>query len=372
MGRGRQIIRIAAFATVALLASCARYDDAYFVHSVWRPADGAVANANVYFVTDRNKNPYMPYGFDYGGGETTSCGMLHAAIPPARLPGGPSLFAQETGREAMACGTHNDAVAQAVAAAARAKNCNSVLVYVHGFNTGFETAVLRAAQLGSDTQWRCAVLAFSWSSTGKRLQYDADVQNSARAEPLFAGLLRALAAQGLRTNIVAHSMGAKLALGALAQANGVAVDEAVFAAPDIGMQDFTAALPAAARHLHRLTIYASSEDAALSLSRRINRGAARVGRAPDANYGDANIDVIDASDAPAGVMGHEYYGLSYETLADMALTLAGVRATERLNPRGATPPTLIRDKTYRLNVAPGRTVDVLTRALRWLISLFAG
>jgi esterase/lipase superfamily enzyme len=125
-------------------------------------------------------------------------------------------------------------------------------------------------------------------------------------------------------------------------------------------------------HIGRLTIYASDDDAALALSRRFNRGASRIGREPVATYGNANVDVIDASDAHADASGHEYYGLSYEVLADMSLVLAGVPAPDRLNPRDARPPTLLRDTTYRLNVTADRRPDVFTRALRWFISLFAG
>jgi len=372
MGWGRQIKRLAAFALTAFLAGCASYDDPYFVHSVWRPSDAAATAADVYFVTDRVKNPQHPQGFEYRRGDTTSCGVVHASIPPARLPNGAEVFAHETGRDAISCGARDISIARAVAASAHAKHCADVLIFIHGFDTGFESAVLRAGQLGSDTQWRCAVLAFSWSSAGKRIRYDADVRNAELAEPLLADLLNALKVQGLRVDIVTHSMGARVALGAVTQTDGVAAGEVIFAAPDIGVEDFTAALPGTMEHIGRLTIYASDDDAALALSRRFNRGVSRVGRDPSANYGNANVDVIDASDAHADASGHEYYGLSYEVLADMSLVLAGVPAPDRLNPRDAAQPTLVRDTTYRLNVAADRKPDIFTRTLRWLISLFAG
>lgn len=372
MGWGRQIKWLAAFALTAFLAGCASYDDPYFVHSVWRPADAAAANTDVFFVTDRAKNPQHPQGFEYRRGDTVSCGVVHATIPPARLPNGAEIFAHETGREAMSCGAREISIARAVAASAHAKNCGDVLIFIHGFDTGFESAVLRAGQLGSDTRWRCAVLAFSWSSAGKRIRYDADVRNNELAVPLLAGLLDALKAQGVRVDIVTHSMGARLALGAVTQSDGVVAGEVIFAAPDIGVEHFTATLPRAMEHIGRLTIYASDDDAALALSRRFNRGMSRVGREPGANYGNANVDVIDASDAHADASGHEYYGLSYEVLADMSLVLAGVPAPDRTEPRGATPPTLVGDGTYRLNITENRKPDPLTRALRWFISLFAG
>lgn len=357
---------------MASLAGCASYDDPYFVHSVWRPADPAAVSTNVFFVTDRAANPQHPQGFEYRRGDTPSCGVVHASIPPARLPNGAEIFAHETGRDAISCGAQEISIARAVAASAHAKHCGDVLIFIHGFDTGFESAVLRAGQLGSDTQWRCAVLAFSWSSAGKRIRYDADVRNTELAEPLLAGLLNALKVQGLRVNIATHSMGGRVALGAINQADGLVAGEVIFAAPDIGVDDFVATLPTTMQHIGRLTLYASDDDAALALSRRFNRGVARIGREPGAIYGNANIDVIDASDAHADASGHEYYGLSYEVLADMSLVLAGVPAPDRLNPRDAAQPTLVRDTAYRLNVTAERRPDIFTRALRWFISLFAG
>ena len=324
-----------------MLCGCATYDDPYFVHSVWRQTDAEATRADVYFVTDRKKNPYIPDGFGYARDGMPSCGLVHVTIPPARMPTGPALFARETGRETLACGEEKGDIANTIAASARAGNCRGVLIFVHGFDTGFETAVLRAAQLGSDTQWRCPVLAFSWSSTGQRTQYDLDRHNTEAAEPLFAELLQALAARGLKPNIVAHSLGARLALRTLAQNEKTAANEVVLAAPDIGADGFAALYKSAAPRLHRLTLYASSEDSALALSRRIN-GAARVGREPDAVYGGANIDVIDASAAFGGMTGHEYYGLSTDTLADMSLVLADIPEEKRLLPRAGAAPTCCR------------------------------
>src|SRR3569623_2944668 len=127
MGWGRQIKRLAAFALTAFVAGCASYDDPYFVHSVWRSSDAAATAADVYFVTDRLKNPHHPQGFEYRRGDTTSCGVVHASIPPARLPNGAEIFAHETGRAAITCGARELSIARADAASALAKHCADVL-----------------------------------------------------------------------------------------------------------------------------------------------------------------------------------------------------------------------------------------------------
>lgn len=356
---------------MAMLCGCASYNDPYYVHSVWRPADASDSRADVFFVTDRTPNPYwLPDRFDRTRGPT-SCGMMQVDVPPAKRPAGEARFARETGRTSIACGEDLDGFAARVAEAAHARQCNSVLIYVHGFNTGFETSILRAAQLGNDTQWACVIAAFSWNSAGRRDRYEADRAAAIVAEPLFANILRALHARGLSANIIAHSMGTGLVLGAIA--HGADADEIIFAAPDIGTDRFPATVAGAWPHFRRLTVYVSNGDVALAVSPRFNRGAARLGRAPGDVHDLPSVDVIDATDAPADLLGHGYYGLSYEVLADMRLALAGETAEQRLLPYKSQPPTLDRgeDGTYRLAVSWIRTPDVITRFLRWLAGAIA-
>ena len=364
----------------AALSGCATYDDPYYVHSVWGPASATNAAWDVFYLTDRNIDRNMPGGFGYEPGQGISCGVLHASVPPARMPGDAGKFATESGRDSLACGAAGAEIANAIVKQAHAKNCRSVLIYVHGFDTGFETAVLRAAQIAGDTQWPCVTAAFSWSSSGKRDTYEEDNARVDAAIPAFANFLNALANAGLRTNIVAHSIGAKLVLKSLGTngSGGLLADQVVFAAPDIGVAaehgEFAEMNRAAAPHYRRLTIYASDEDVALAISRRLNHGVPRLGRDPKALRG-TGADVIDASDAPGEFWGHNYFDFSYELLSDMSLALAGVPVQARLQPRMGAAPTLLPGDdgfSYRLNVSSSRAPDIFTRVLRWLVSAIAG
>jgi esterase/lipase superfamily enzyme len=364
---------VALFAGVAMLCGCTTYNNPYYVHSVWRPADASDKQADVFYLTDRKPNPYwLPDKFDRAPGGA-SCGVMRVEVPPARLPAGEARFARETERNAITCGKALSGFAASIAQTAHARGCGRVLVYVHGFNTGFETSVLRAAQLGSDTQWNCAVAAFSWNSMGDRTRYAEDRARAAAAEPLFAEFLRALENAHLRTSIIAHSMGTQLVLKALAS-GGAGADQVIFAAPDIGLEDFAKLAQAAAPRFRHLTIYVSAEDIALAVSPRLNNGITRLGHGVN-GIGDArNTDVIDASDAPSDLAGHGYFGLSYEMQADMMLALAGETAERRLQAHGSQPPTLERagDGTYRLAVTWMRRPGAITRFLRWLAASIAG
>jgi esterase/lipase superfamily enzyme len=361
----------------ALLFGCAAsYDDPYFVHSVYRPADASDVQRPVYFVTDRRAEAPVPPGFGFKRSVVASCGLAQVNIPRARLRTiDPAVFATEniSAREKLTCGGDQSDIAAQIADAARKANCNRVLVFVHGFDTGFETSVLRAGQLAIDTQWNCVVANFSWSSSGDRLKYAEDSARAKAAEPLFGDFLRALAAKGLTPEIVAHSMGTKLVLETLGQP-GAHADQVVFASPDIGIGDdndeFSALAQRATPNFNRLTVYASRQDAVLAISQDLNNGAARLGHTPSVTA-PAKVNIIDASDVPGDYTGHNYYGLAYEIVADIALTLNDVPEEARLQTRSGAEPTLLPGEDggpNRLNVAEDRRPDIFRRFLRWVAS----
>ncbi|MBI3677903.1 MAG: alpha/beta fold hydrolase [Proteobacteria bacterium] len=387
-------MRFAAIALVLLLAACASYDNPYFVHSVWRNAQASSADVNIFYLTDRAADKNAPGGFGYVRGSDASCGTLDALVPAARLPAGDAEFAKTVARKGLSCSngkTSLGALADAITQAAAP--CRSVLIFVHGYYTGFETAALRTAQLKHDAQFGCAAVAFSWSSTGtiSGATYEQDLQVSEQAEPLLSDLVRDLAARGLRIHIVAHSMGTRLvlkSLAALVHRNGMlrenTIGEVLLFAGDISADpqddEFLRLADIVRPQAQRMTIYAASDDAALAVARTLHGGARRLGREPqgDLRYraaGPHAIDVIDASGAPGDLVGHDYYGLSFEVVSDMALTLAGVSTADRAAGNAGRKPTLVCEKNcdgdpvYALNVSANRRPNILWRIVRWLAPL---
>jgi esterase/lipase superfamily enzyme len=288
------------------------------------------------------------------------------------------------------------AIANMITTAATQKNCRAVLIFVHGFNTLFDGAALRAAQLADDTQFPCVAAMFSWSSEGEVNRYAADIEHSAYAVPALEAFLRALAKSGLRVEIVAHSIGTRLTLSALASLAvhddpppGSFIDQLVLAAADVGADpvnnDFVHLVADARPFAHRITVYASSGDAVLAVSAVAHGNVARAGRRPNADRalssaGEHAVDVIDATEAPAELLGHSYFGLSYEAVSDIALTLQDAPVTARLAQSGAWPATLVcrwhdgepcdpARPRYVLNVSDARRPDWITRLLRKLIPI---
>jgi esterase/lipase superfamily enzyme len=276
------------------------------------------------------------------------------------------------------------AFARAIAADAKSRGCDRVLVIVHGFNLTFRNAMLHGAQIATDTQWPCATLLLNWSSEGLFNRYAADIERSGYAVPNLIGLLRAMKVAGLTVNVIGHSMGARMALGAagaLCEERRDVVDQMILAAADVSVErdndDFGHLLKRAGRCVHRTTVYASDNDLALITSESAHGGVPRAGRVPLANLqygtGYGAVDVVDASLAPGAEAGHNYFVHSFEMLRDMMWVLAGTPAAQRAAADGTLTCSDWEGSScaggggrYVLAVAPERQPDWKTRMLRRL------
>ncbi|MBV8977383.1 MAG: alpha/beta hydrolase [Alphaproteobacteria bacterium] len=384
---------------LALLVSGCVGDKAELVHSVWRPADGAAVERTVWYATDRAADKDWPGGFGKHWSDALSCGRTVAVLPAMSLVGEDisTGHLKPAAQAPLAC-ADLDAFAARLAGEAHAKNCNEVLIYVHGFNTLFDGAVLRAGQLANDAQMPCPALAFSWSSEGEVGRYIADIEHSAYAVPEFEALLRGLAKSGMHVDILGHSMGARIALSALASMARHRepppddfVGELILAAADVGADpvndDFAHLLGDARPFVHRITVYASSGDAVLAVSAVAHGDVARAGHRPLGDRAlaaagpDHAVDIVDATDAPAELLGHSYFGLSYEAVSDIALVLHGATVAQRLSKIDGWPVTLVcrpvegesgcdpRLPHYVLYVDPARRPDFFVRLVRRLVPL---
>ena len=185
-----------------------------------------------------------------------------------------------------------------------------IFVFVHGYNSSFEAAVERAGQIAADLHMDGAPIVYSWPSQGSVAGYLLDAKAIAQPQLTqdFASFLTDIARRtgARRVHLVAHSMGNRLLVSALdklaASGNAPKFSEIVFAAPDVGQRDFTAALPRIRKLGNRLTLYASKRDRALLVSQRVN-GEVRAG---DANrlVVRPGLQTIDTTSASGGLLGH--------------------------------------------------------------------
>ena len=344
------------------------------IRSVWGPGR-ALPPHPVFFATDRR--PDGAGGFSQSWGGMPHCGRATVRIANAVSPAAPDPALDAIpceGPAAMA------AFAGEIAAFSRSRNCDRVLIVIHGFNLTFRTSLLHGAQIGMDTQWRCATLLLNWSSEGMFNRYAADIERSSYAVPLLIDLVRALNAAGMKPDLLGHSMGARIALTALASlcpAPAPLVTELILVAPDVSADpkndDFGQMLSRNVRCARRATVYASDNDLALMASASLHGGVPRAGQTPLENlrYAGDRIDLVDATLGPGDPSGHAYFVFAYEALTDLMWVLDGASLAKRAGPDGTLICTDWNGSTcasgggrYSLRVTPERQPSLGRRMLR--------
>jgi len=191
-----------------------------------------------------------------------------------------------------------------------------VLIYVHGFNQTFETAVLDAARLSDGIRFRGDTMAFSWPSKANLLDYGYDRDSAMWSRDALEKVLDGLMASPTvgRLHIVAHSIGTMLTLEALRQLYAHQGDMAadrlgavVFAAPDIDLDVFASSVEQIGPIARKITVLTATNDRALALSRWMAGGMTRVGAAHKAQLEQMGLHVIDASHEGWGVINHDLF-----------------------------------------------------------------
>jgi len=198
-------------------------------------------------------------------------------------------------------------------------------VFVHGFNVTFEDAARRTAQLAYDLKFQGAPIFYSWPSQGGLFQYAVDETNVVWTVPHLREFLKEIAAQSGAQSIhlIAHSMGNRALTSALRELSlemqGVPplFHEVVLTAPDIDAEIFRRDIaPAIVSTAKRVTLYASSNDEALVLSKQVH-GYPRAGDTGDGLVVIPGIDTIDVSAVDTSLLGHNYYGDNATVISDM-------------------------------------------------------
>ncbi|HEY3642931.1 MAG TPA: alpha/beta hydrolase [Xanthobacteraceae bacterium] len=211
-----------------------------------------------------------------------------------------------------------------------------VLIYVHGFNQTFETAVLDAARLSDGIRFHGATMAFCWPSKAKLLDYgydrDSAMWSRDALEKVLDGLMTSPTVGHL--HIVAHSIGTMLTMESLRQLYAHQADAAadrlgavVFAAPDIDMDVFASSVEHIGPVARKITVLTATNDRALALSRWMAGGMTRVGAAQKAQLEQLGLHVIDASQEGWGLVNHDLF------LSDGRIRQVIRRAVD--NPTGA-------------------------------------
>ncbi|MDX2309141.1 MAG: alpha/beta hydrolase [Hyphomicrobium sp.] len=217
------------------------------------------------------------------------------------------------------------------------------IVFVHGFNTTFDNAVYRTAQIAYDLKFDGAPFLYSWPSGGGVASYTYDRESAGQAEPYLRDFLDLVVKEsGAKTvSVIAHSMGNQPTLQVLkdiraSQPTGVVISEIILAAPDVDRDNFENIARDIQGLAKGVTLYAARNDYALDVSRRFHGGIPRAGDAPDGQPlvlpGIDTIDVTAVSTDSLGI-NHSGYAENNTLLNDIQLLIqTGERPPEKRVP----------------------------------------
>jgi esterase/lipase superfamily enzyme len=224
------------------------------------------------------------------------------------------------------------------------------LVFVHGYNTSFDHALYRTAQIAYDLKFDGAAFLYSWPSGGAVGSYTYDRESAQASVPYLQQFLKLVTeSTGAKSvSIIAHSMGNQPLLEALREMrhsapHGVAISEVILAAPDVDADNFANLTESIEKIAKGVTLYAAANDRALIISRnfwRKPRAGDVTAAGPLILPGIQTIDVTAAS-TDTLAMNHSGYAENNDLLQDIGkLILDGLRPPEDRLPvlkRVATP-----------------------------------
>ncbi len=240
-----------------------------------------------------------------------------------------------------------------------------VLLYVHGYRETFFSSSRDTAQIARLANFTGPAIQYSWPSQGQLLKYPVDETNMYWDERNFRKFLMRLAQLETTKEIilVSHSLGARLVLPSVEyvdrnvpNGDSSVMSNIILVSPDVDTQDFERDIAEEilsdrrVRNDRRITVYASINDRALSLSDDIH-GYPRLGyprcfdpfeaadlkarNLPERCYAahpkyaqtvdKAALTIVDTTAISRGRTGHSNYLLSAPVCRDFAAVVNGER-----------------------------------------------
>jgi esterase/lipase superfamily enzyme/tetratricopeptide (TPR) repeat protein len=228
---------------------------------------------------------------------------------------------------------------------------DQAVVFVHGYNTSFDNALYRTAQIAYDLDFDGATFLYSWPSGGAVASYTYDRESAQASEPYLREFLEMVVKEtGAKSvSIIAHSMGNQPVMDVLRDMRssapaGVEISQVILAAPDVDADSFSNLAKAVKGLAKNVTLYVASNDRALIVSRNF-WGSYRAGDVPPAGPlilpGIDTIDVTAAS-TDTFAINHSGYASNNKLLEDIGeLLKTGLRPPEMriLKPGKISGPT---------------------------------
>jgi Alpha/beta hydrolase of unknown function (DUF900)/Caspase domain len=174
----------------------------------------------VFYATDRNRisesTPIEVFGVDRAA---LSFGFCYVSIPRGHVMGeleSPSIYRFEFHEDPeehvvllQTIATSKDDFFKTLATKIHSSSGGNAFLFIHGFNTSFEDAARRTAQIAFDLNFDGAPVFYSWPSQGALEAYTVDEQNIEWAQADLRNFLDDFFTRSDAQNVylIAHSMG---------------------------------------------------------------------------------------------------------------------------------------------------------------------
>jgi len=306
--RLRMLLQLAAIGF--LLSGCINHRTSELLTETTRPAAPAAVAAKheIFVATTRARSKDRLEVFGGARAPLTDFASVNVTVPAIHKVG---QIERRRGRvgDASRYFTASDVSVYSEPAFAKAlredirKNDGRALVFIHGYNTAFDSAIYRATQIVHDAGYAGTPVLFSWASGAKTVDYVYDTNSATAARDSLEATLRMVADAGAtRVDIIAHSMGNWVTMEALRQLAisndktlGGKLGDVVLASPDIDIDVFKTLMARYGKPKKPFLIMLSDDDRALRFSKILAGDTPRVGdysnAAEIAKYGAVVIDL---------------------------------------------------------------------------------
>ena len=303
-----------AIALALALAGCATNQPEEILGSAVVPTavTDIAGNHSIFVATTRNRSGDTSTVFDGERSSTLNFARINVTVPREHKVGqierrkrgksdDPSKYFMASEAIGYQAGPQ---FSQALSADIAARG-GRVMVFVHGYNTGFDAGVYRAAQIAHDSSYPGTPLLFSWASGGSTTSYVYDKESASVARDQLEVTLRLLSQTGARRiDIVAHSMGTWVTMEALRQLALTGdrdlrgkLGDVVLASPDIDVDVFKSQMRRYGKPDKPFILLLSQDDRALRLSGILAGSRPRVGdyAGAEKELADYGVTIVDLS-----------------------------------------------------------------------------
>jgi esterase/lipase superfamily enzyme len=302
-------------ALALLVAGCATQNETDLLGTAAIPvpvsASEIAGNHSIFIATTRELAADSKQVFDNSRSAKLNFARVNVTVPQSHKPGQIERHKPGKPDDPLKYFTATDVVAydtqpkfSSALSADIAARGGRAMIFIHGYNTSFDSAVYRMTQIAHDSGYPGTPVLFSWASGGSTTDYVYDKESASVARDQLEGTLRLLAQSGARRiDIVGHSMGTWVTMEALRQLAitgdrdlGGKLGDVVLASPDIDVDVFKSQMRRYGKPDKPFFLLLSADDRALKLSGLIAGNKPRLGDYKNAaDLAEYGVVVVDLS-----------------------------------------------------------------------------